>query len=244
MKQIQSVCMAKLIGTPEYYLGNGFKHDLKGRWCIRCKKYIVEAVGCVERIFGKLTKHDTPMVARDHPEMDYSKVSTNKEHQKYQMSIVSYLACFVACPRKGHLEQSLYVFGYLKKKPNRQIRVDARDLIVVNNGTKGQLHVDVSAKLWEQYPEAEKVLDDKVPKPLFQELAITAYVDSDHVHDKVTWQSITGLIIFLGRTPVQYQSKQQGAVETSTYGAEFMAIKTVVDEVMAVRYMLRCLGVK
>eukprot|EP00957_Ditylum_brightwellii_P208920 15359543-Ditylum_brightwellii.AAC.1 len=39
-------------------------------------------------------------------------------------------------------------------------------------------------------------------------------------------------------------SKQQSVVETSAYGAEFMAIKTAVEEVMALRYMLRCLGVK
>ena len=39
-------------------------------------------------------------------------------------------------------------------------------------------------------------------------------------------------------------SKCQGAIETSTYGAEFMAMKTAVEEVMSVRYMLRCLGVK
>eukprot|EP00957_Ditylum_brightwellii_P182027 13867725-Ditylum_brightwellii.AAC.1 len=41
-----------------------------------------------------------------------------------------------------------------------------------------------------------------------------------------------------------YQAKQQGAVETSTYGARFMAMKTAVEEVMLVRYMLHCLGVK
>eukprot|EP00957_Ditylum_brightwellii_P054811 4153902-Ditylum_brightwellii.AAC.1 len=71
-----------------------------------------------------------------------------------------------------------------------------------------------------------------------------AYVDSTHAHDKVTWRSITGLIIFVGRTPVMFQSKHQGTIETSTYGAEFMAMKTAVEEVMTVRYMLRCLGVK
>eukprot|EP00957_Ditylum_brightwellii_P189598 14432122-Ditylum_brightwellii.AAC.1 len=60
----------------------------------------------------------------------------------------------------------------------------------------------------------------------------------------MTRRSITGLIIFVGRTPVMYKSKQQGTVETSTYGAKFMAMKTTAEEVMAVRYMLRCLGVK
>ena len=39
-------------------------------------------------------------------------------------------------------------------------------------------------------------------------------------------------------------SKRQGAIETSTYGAEFCAMRTAVEEVQSVRYMLRCLGVK
>eukprot|EP00957_Ditylum_brightwellii_P106566 8130435-Ditylum_brightwellii.AAC.1 len=60
----------------------------------------------------------------------------------------------------------------------------------------------------------------------------------------MTRRSITGLIIFVGKTPVMYQSKRHGAVETSTYGAEFMAMNTVVEEMMVLRYMLHCLGVK
>ena len=94
------------------------------------------------------------------------------------------------------------------------------------------------------YPDSEEMLDPAVPEPLFDEIKITAFVDSDHAHDKLTRRSITGLIIFVGRTPVFYMAKRQGAIETSTYGAEFMAMKTAVEEVTAVRYMLRCLGVK
>ena len=68
-----------------------------------------------------------------------------------------------------------------------------------------------------------------MPKPLLNELKITAFVDSDHAHDKVARRSITGLMNFVGRTPVQYMSKRQGAIETSTYGAEFVAMRTAVE---------------
>ena len=81
-------------------------------------------------------------------------------------------------------------------------------------------------------------------KALFDELAVSVYVDSDHAHDEITRRSITGLIIFVGRTPVFALPRRQGAIETSTYSAEFMAMKTAVEEVMSVRYMLRCLGAK
>eukprot|EP00957_Ditylum_brightwellii_P099940 7615757-Ditylum_brightwellii.AAC.1 len=86
----------------------------------------------------------------------------------------------------------------------------------------------------EHYPEAEESINDQLYKPFFDEFAITAYVDSDHAHDKLTRRSITGLIIFVGCTPVLYQSKRQGAVETSTYMAEFLAMKTAVEKVMGV----------
>ena len=80
--------------------------------------------------------------------------------------------------------------------------------------------------------------------PLIDELEITAFVDSDHAHDRVTRRSITGLLILVGRTPVYFMSKRQGAIETSTYGAEFCAMRSAVEEVQSVRYMLHCLGVK
>ena len=102
----------------------------------------------------------------------------------------------------------------------------------------------MSLELQSFYPDANEELDKELPKALVPEMAITVLVDSDHAHDKVTRRSITGLLIFIGRTPVFWMSKRQGAIETSTYGAEFNAMKTAVEEVISVRYMLRCLGVK
>ncbi|MGH3055550.1 MAG: Ty1/Copia family ribonuclease HI, partial [Gaiellaceae bacterium] len=55
--------------------------------------------------------------------------------------------------------------------------------------------------------------------------------------------SITGILTVVGRTPVNWMSKRQGAVETSTYGAEFLAMRTAVEEAISIRYMLRALGV-
>ncbi len=69
-------------------------------------------------------------------------------------------------------------------------------------------------------------------------------MDSDHAHDKVSRQSISGILIFVGQTPVTCSSKRQGAIETSTCGAEFCAMKNAVEELIALRHMLRCLGVK
>jgi len=95
----------------------------------------------------------------------------------------------------------------------------------VANGVEGNLEIDISKKLLEQYPDAMEQKDNKLPMPLFDEVAISAYVDSEHAHDKVSRMSITGVIIFVGRTPVFALARRQGAIETSTYSAEFMTMK-------------------
>ena len=94
------------------------------------------------------------------------------------------------------------------------------------------------------YPEAAKELDANLPTPLVEEISIPVFVYSDHGHNKVTRISITGLIAFLGQTPAFYLSKRQGAIETSTYGAKFCAMKTGIEETIAIRYVMRFLVVK
>ena len=41
-EEIESVYSVKESskGSPEYYLGNDYKNDNKGRWCIACKRYL------------------------------------------------------------------------------------------------------------------------------------------------------------------------------------------------------------
>ena len=91
--------------------------------------------------------------------------------------------------------------------------VDSWDPIV----TGGYLscHSKLVEDLKEEYPKAVEEIDDYLPPPLFDELAITVFVDSYHAHDKVTCRSITGIIMLVSRTPVFYYSRQ-GAVESST----------------------------
>jgi hypothetical protein len=54
---------------------------------------------------------------------------------------------------------------------------------------------------------------------------MTVYVDSDHAHDVVTRRSITGILVMLNDTPIEWISKCQKTVETSTYGSELVASK-------------------
>jgi hypothetical protein len=120
----------------------------------------------------------------------------------------------------------------VKKWSNRRIIVDSRDPIF--KGGEDAFSKNFEKELATADPEAAEEVDRKIPDPLVDEMEITEFVDSDHAHDKMT----------RGRTPIFYQSKRQGAIETSTYGTEFCSMRTATEETIAVRYMLRCLGVK
>ena len=69
------------------------------------------------------------------------------------------------------------------------------------------------------------------------------FADSNHGHDKVTGRSVTGMISFVGRTPVHWSAKRQGAVQSATFGAEFVALKRAVEEAITLRYHMRSMGV-
>jgi hypothetical protein len=87
-------------------------------------------------------------------------------------------------------------------------------------------------------------LDPKFPEPLIPEMVINIFVDANHAHDKVTGRSVTGLFCFVGSTPVSWKSKRQASVQTSTFGAEFTALKKAVEEGITLRYYLRSMGIK
>ena len=78
---------------------------------------------------------------------------------------------------------------------------------------------------------------------MIEELDITIFCNSDHAHDMITGRSITGLIAFVGSTPVYWKSKRQTSVHTSTFGAEFTALKNATELAITLRYHLRAMGI-
>ena len=66
-------------------------------------------------------------------------------------------------------------------------------------------------------------------------------MDSSHDHGLKTYRSPTGLIGFLGSTPVIWLGKRKGDIASSTYAADFSALCTVIKEAHNLRYMLCCL---
>ena len=95
----------------------------------------------------------------------------------------------------------------------------------------------------EYYPDAEEASPPNAPEPLGKAIQINAFVDADHASNLVTRRSHTGIIIFLNMAPISWYSKRQNTVESSTYSSEFVALKTVIKQIIALRYKLRMMGI-
>jgi hypothetical protein len=59
----------------------------------------------------------------------------------------------------------------------------------------------------------------------------------------VSRRSVTGIILFVNKTPVKWISKRQKTVESSTYGSELVAARIATDLAVEYQYALRMLGI-
>ncbi len=82
-----------------------------------------------------------------------------------------------------------------------------------------------------------------MPKPLGKEVDIQMMVDSDHTGDKQTRRSCTGFLIYCNMAFIIRLSKRQPTIETSVFGAKFVAMKHGIKTLMGLRYKLQMMGV-
>ena len=129
----------------------------------------------------------------------------------------------------------------MKKYPKKGIVIDPTPPKIQEDP---QTPTEKFEDLSHQYQYFEEELDPKFPSFKINELDITIFCDADHAHDLVTGRSVTGIIAFVGSTPVYWKSTRQTSVQTSTFGSEFTALKKAVEVAVTIRYHLRSLGVK
>ena len=157
---------------------------------------------------------------------------------------VSILSQYMASPRMGHLTQLLNIFHYLDKHDRSWMVMDPSRFDVEWKPIKDEASLKVRAEIMRQiYYDAEDELPPKMPKPRGKAVDISCFVDSDHAGNRVTRRSHTGALLMINSAPVTWLSRKQTVVESSTFGAEFIALKTALDLVEALVYKLRMLGV-
>jgi hypothetical protein len=106
-----------------------------------------------------------------------------------------------------------------------------------------QMEQGLRDDMMKKYPEAMEEKSTRTPEILGEALNLTVYADADHAHDQVTRRSITGIIVFIGSTPIIAKSTRQGSVESSTYSAEFNSARAATELIIGLRLLLRSLGV-
>ena len=82
-----------------------------------------------------------------------------------------------------------------------------------------------------------------MPKARGHDVILTCFVDANHAGNQKDRRSQTGILIFINKAPIHWYSKRQNTVKTSTFGAEFCAMRCAVEMLEALRYKLRMFGV-
>ena len=154
--------------------------------------------------------------------------------------VVSSLNRFGSCPREYHLDLAIHVFGYIKTTINKHIAIDSQPLQYDRTTSN---FVQLIPDFLDDYPDAKEEMDPNFPKAFGPVLETAILIDADHAHDLNTRRSTTGLLAYVGSTPVIRISRRQGSIASSTYAAEFSALCTATEEAMNLQYMLCCLGV-
>ena len=147
------------------------------------------------------------------------------------------LSRFRAAPRQGHLDRAKRIVGYL---------VHTKDAAhVVRTGPPDLSKLETPTHSWENtvYKGAKEEIPKDAPEPLGKPVTVIAYKDANLYHDMVTGKAVTGILIFLNGTLIDWYSKRQATVETATYGIEFVAARICTDWIIDMRTTLRYLGV-
>jgi len=136
---------------------------------------------------------------------------------------VAVLSQYLASPREGHLEALYQIFAYLKKHPNTSIVFDPISITLDKSAI-----APIDVKAWREfYGDVVEELPAKMPDPLGNAVDFTCFVDSDHAGNIVTHRSHTGILIFVQNAPIMWYSKKQNTVESSSFGGEFVALRSL-----------------
>lgn len=195
------------------------------------------------------------------PELDTSEPCDDKQAQFFQSLVgimrwlteigrldilteTSMLSSFLVTPRLGHLHQALHVFKYLKDHKRSKMVFDPLPVYIHDDHLHPLERASYRAQFMKElYPDAVEDLPPNAPKPCGKEVTISVFVDSDHAGDKITRRSRTGIIIFVNRAPIMWFSRKQNTVETSTFGAEMVAMKQAMEMLKSLKYKLRMFGI-
>ena len=93
--------------------------------------------------------------------------------------------------------------------------------------------IQQSTYQWESvYGHLEEPKPTNAPPPLGKPVQLIHYIDAKLMHDIMTGKSMAACLHFFNATPGEWYSKKMATVETATYGAEFVATRTCVEQII------------
>ena len=248
----------KLKGTGpiSYHLGCDYFRDEDGTLCYGPRRYIDRMVQTYERLFGTKpsTKFTSPLERNDHPELDDSELLDEDGIAQYQSLIgvlqwtitlgrfdigtaVMTMSGFRVAPRLGHMKRLRRICGYLLRFRNAAIRIR------MEKPDYSGLPENDQSWLRSVYGDVREAIPKGCPKPKGKSVISSTYKDANLYHDMVTGRAVTGVLHYINKTPIDWYTRKQGTVETATYGSEFSAARTAIEQIQGLRQTLRYLGV-
>ncbi|KAL7426750.1 hypothetical protein ACHAXM_000563 [Skeletonema potamos] len=247
----------KLKGTGPLKFLLGCDYFREGKTlCAAPRKYIEKMEATYERLFGEKPprKVTSPLLHGDHPELDTLELLDEKNTKIYQSMIgaaqwiislgrfdisvhVMTLSSFRTQPRQGHLDRMKRIYGYLSKMKHATIRFrttmpDISDFSFIDRDWSNT-----------PYSGAREELPKNLPMARGKPVLMTTFVDANLMHDVLSGKSVTGILHFFNKTPIDWFSKKQNSAETATFGSENNAARAAVEQIKANKMTLMYLGV-
>ena len=214
----------KGVGPLEYHLGCTYKKDPDGTLAADPRRYVNKMLESYERMFKeKPRKSRPPLEEGDHPELHTPELCDGHQTNQLQtlvgqlqwlispghfdiaVHVISF-SRFRAPPRKGHLDRTKRIVGYLLFLPDGAIRfrTGEPDFSFLND-QEYDWTISVYSGACEQIPH-------DIPKPLGEHGQTTHYVDANLHHDHATGKAVTAVLHFLNQTPIDAYSKRHHLV--------------------------------
>ena len=259
------------VSSPERYLGaNVDKVQLEdGRiaWSMSCVDYLKGAIKNVDNILGEnnaalkmFGDGHRPYPSSYRPEIDVTPLLDEKLLARYQqyigilrwsielgridiMTEVSCLSQHLCAPREGHLQAVYKIFRYLQKNMDKNPGRLVFDPLLEYTDEKIFDGTPTTQDWIDFYPDAEEAMPRNMPTPLGRAILVKAYVDANHAGNLANRRSHSGILIYVNNALIQFFSKRQNTVESSSFGSEFVALRIATEMIEALRYKLRCFGI-
>ena len=130
-----------------------------------------------------------------------------------------------------------YVYSYLIKFRHFRIHFDT------NEPNYETVSLDQHDWYHTAYGNGKELIPTDAPEPKGKQVVLSHWYDANLMHDVLSGKSVTGVFHMANCTPIMWYSKKQATSETATYGAEFLAARTCLEQVIDLRNSFRYLGV-